>query len=299
MRIVPLLMWFYAFSSLTMVQEEFLQNQRTDCKISLLEQVEQYILILPTELGCLPCQYIHAFWQSSKYNHIEKRKAQLIQVKDQLIKKNTFCATDLLKFVKEEMGEFNGEYGKNFFQSCTRKLENFIILLRKTCSENPKSNPLCIICNSAPAVMLFSCGHKLSCKACEENRIYHRCLYCDQGEEPRDISLTREQECCICYNPYQPLCYLDPCGHTQTCDNCVNKISACPLCSTHINKKNNIKLIDYEIICLICKTERSNVIYNHCNHISSCTNCEQKASPHICPKCNHCAVDTGVKTLYF
>lgn len=308
MRIVPLLMWFYAFSSPTMVQEEFLQNQLLDCKLSLLEQVEQYILILPTELGCLPCQYIHAFWQSSKYNHIEKRKEQLTKVKNQLIKNNNFCAADLLKFVNEEMGDFNGEYGKKFFQSCTRKLENFIIIMRKALSvctnpENPEKNSLCAICNTAPANMRFSCGHQLSCKQCEELRIYHRCLYCDKEETLEDIYcnslLIHEPDCCVCFYPYKPLCYLDPCGHTHTCDDCLNALTDCPLCFTHVNRRNNIMLIDYEKICLLCNKKESNMVYNYCHHISSCIDCESKAEENICPKCKHNAFETGLRTLYF
>ena len=292
-----------------MVQEEFINNQIIDCKISLLEQVDQYILVLPTELGCLPCQYFHAFCQSSKYNHVEQRKEQLLTFRKRLQNNNYFCAIDLLKYINLEIGEFNGEYGKKFFQSCTRKLSNLISLLKKSLiayiDEEESTNILCMLCHNNPANMRFSCGHQLSCESCEESRFYHLCLYCDQEDSLEEIYLSsllkliREQDCAVCSKSNQPLCYLEPCGHTETCKNCVARINKCPICCTPIIKKSHINFLDYNKICLLCDMEKSNIIYKDCNHISSCWNCESKLSAHICPMCKLNARNSEQTVIYF
>ncbi len=44
-------------------------------------------------------------------------------------------------------------------------------------------------------------------------------------------------ECCICMTQYKQKCALTPCGHTQMCFDCYNKLQKkkCPLCNTQIN----------------------------------------------------------------
>jgi chromosome segregation ATPase len=43
-------------------------------------------------------------------------------------------------------------------------------------------------------------------------------------------------ECCICMNKLTERYVLIPCGHTQTCDKCIDKVTKCPLCKKVFKK---------------------------------------------------------------
>ena len=50
-----------------------------------------------------------------------------------------------------------------------------------------------------------------------------------------------ENQCCICYGYTDKKIMIVPCGHTQYCLSCLNKISKCSLCNQEIFQK--IKII--------------------------------------------------------
>lgn len=55
----------------------------------------------------------------------------------------------------------------------------------------------------------------------------------------RDI-IPIEHQCCICFGYTHKKQVCAPCGHTQYCESCINRIEKCALCNTHIT--NIIKL---------------------------------------------------------
>ena len=69
-------------------------------------------------------------------------------------------------------------------------------------------------------------------------------------EEPNDTNIISNienkniKECCICITQYKQKYVLIPCGHTQVCFNCYNKLQQkkCPLCNKQI--KNIIKMYE-------------------------------------------------------
>lgn len=48
------------------------------------------------------------------------------------------------------------------------------------------------------------------------------------------------KECVVCQNDFQSIFAISPCGHTSTCEACLNKINVCPICRTRIESKIKI-----------------------------------------------------------
>lgn len=51
-----------------------------------------------------------------------------------------------------------------------------------------------------------------------------------------DDDIPDEEKCVICFNRTKKNQALVPCGHTQYCEDCINKIKKCSLCKTPIDK---------------------------------------------------------------
>jgi hypothetical protein len=298
MRIVVLCVFVHsllAFSSDLEISQDSYQSLLNDCKTSILENIEAYIIILPSELGCYFCRCAHSFLSSNKYLHVKKRQLQLENLKS-ILKTNKFCPIDIHQYLNVEMIPFNGEYGQKFLESCNRKLENFIKIFKQKISNNESKNLIkCLLCKQHSAHMKYKCNHMLTCKTCEDSRLYHICLDCNKETLSNEIEILFEYfvkmpECSICYNKDICLSILSPCGHSY-CAECSKKFKDCPQCRSQITNVQFIELSKYNEICSICNKAKSDLLYIDCGHLITCFDCVKMLSCADCAKCNNKSSD--------
>jgi hypothetical protein len=56
---------------------------------------------------------------------------------------------------------------------------------------------------------------------------------------------TNENECCVCFQQIKQKVACIPCGHTQFCEECLMKVSCCPLCKTKYTQILKIKFYNF------------------------------------------------------
>mgnify|MGYP006375016653 CR=1 FL=1 len=61
-----------------------------------------------------------------------------------------------------------------------------------------------------------------------------------QPTMPSQISEDPDHQCCVCFEPTSRNQVLSPCGHTQYCDTCIDKINVCALCRANITGRIRI-----------------------------------------------------------
>lgn len=163
------------------------EKQRASCATSIINSIEQYILVLPTELGCSPCQYLHYYMNSFKAQHVEKRKEQLMELKNH-IKENGLCEVDVKTYVLTVMGSFSGDYGKKFKEICITMVDNLSLFL-KIIAKDPVQQ--CLMCKQAAADKEYGCGHKTICVSCDNKRLYHLCPICLTPAEVGEMTIAK------------------------------------------------------------------------------------------------------------
>jgi len=262
------------------IAKEHYERELLCCKKSIIDNIEQYILVLPMELGCKPCQILHWFVNSYKAQHIEGRRKQLDKLKSQLAE-NVLCIYDVQKYLENVMGEFSGEYGQKFKQICLDMVErvsqyfnDYKSLLINYGNEDGFFLT-CVLCNESEAEQHYSCGHTVTCKKCEGKRLYKHCLSCASSITENLASALTEAEnllCQVCFdNPFNMV--LMPCGHSQFCDGCTPNFEVCPICKSAINNTLKRDSENCRDICGMCNKANSDVVLS-CMHISICQECQ-------------------------
>lgn len=90
----------------------------------LLLACENYLLILPKQMGCGLCQIAHTLVGSKRYQHVQERRKE-VEILIELLNKNPFSPQEAIKYIKYNMEPFAaGHYGANFHAQCTIMLQS-------------------------------------------------------------------------------------------------------------------------------------------------------------------------------
>ena len=58
-----------------------------------------------------------------------------------------------------------------------------------------------------------------------------------------------------------------------------------------IIKQARERLLDHQLRCMICLTNRKNIVIQGCNHFNLCDECVENLESKICPRCQRPFVD--------
>lgn len=89
----------------------------------LLLACENYLIVIPKQMGCYLCQLAHALVKSERYQHVQDRKKE-VEMLIELLNKKPFSPHEIARYIKDEMEPFAGHYGANFQAQCTIMLQS-------------------------------------------------------------------------------------------------------------------------------------------------------------------------------
>lgn len=100
-------------------------GERERIRAMLFDACENFLTILPKQLGCCLCQQVHTLLGSQPYQHYLERKAQLEHLKS-LLEETSFDPERALEYLHDVMRPFHGRFGKLFYHQCLGLLLKFI-----------------------------------------------------------------------------------------------------------------------------------------------------------------------------